>query len=270
MKKALDLFCCAGGASMGLHRAGFEVTGVDISPQPRYPFRFVQADALVFPLDGFDFIWASPPCQAFSRLRYLHKKERPNLIPAIRARLVAAGVPWCIENVEGAPLGDSGFLIMLCGTMFGLCTEDGRAELRRHRIFETSFSIPLRPQCQHGVVPSLSVCGKGGHFTAPKVLTVCGHTPVGSTLRRRSTLTITGTGLDDNRMRRMRSISVTGATPQTNIVRNVVRETFTVQQAREAMGIDWMSMKTLSQAIPPAYSEFIATHAAVPVQMRQT
>jgi DNA (cytosine-5)-methyltransferase 1 len=227
---------------MGLHRAGYDVTGVDINPQPRYPFRFIQADAITFPLEGFDFIWASPPCQAFSRLRHLHKKDRPNLIPSTRSRLVKSGAPYCIENVEDAPLGESGFLIMLCGTMFGLRTKGGRAELRRHRVFETSFSIPLRPRCQHGYVPALSVCGKGGHFTAPKVLTVCGHTPVDNV--------------------RPRSITVTGSTPQTNTVRNVVRETFTVNQAREAMGIDWMSMKTLSQAIPPAYSEFIAKHVA--------
>lgn len=227
---------------MGLYRAGFDVTGVDINPQPHYPFKFIQGDALSVPLAGYDFIWASPPCQAFSRLRHLQKKERPNLIPATRSRLIESGVPWCMENVEDAPMGESGFLIMLCGTMFGLRTRNGRAELRRHRIFETSFSIPLRPRCQHGYVPSLSVCGKGGHFTAPKVLTVCGHTPVDNV--------------------RPRSISVTGSTPQTNTVRNVVRETFTVDQAREAMGIDWMSMKTLSQAIPPAYSEFIARHVA--------
>jgi DNA (cytosine-5)-methyltransferase 1 len=240
---------------MGLHKAGFEVVGVVVNPQPRYPFEFHQADATTFPTVGFDFIWASPPCQQFTALRHLHRKEYPNLIPAIRARLIASGIPYVIENVEGAPLGGH-HLIMLCGTMFALRTADGRAELRRHRIFETSFSIPLRPECQHGYVPSLSVCGKGGHFTAPKVLTVCGHTPVDN--RRPSTLTVTGTGLDDNKMRRARAISITGATPQTNVVRNVVREVFTVQQAREAMGIDWMSMKGLSQAIPPAYSQFIA------------
>ena len=243
MMKALDLCCCDGGATKGLQEAGFHVTGVDILHRPKYcGDAFFQGDALDFPLDGYDLIWASPPCQAFSKLRHLHPKERPNLIPAIRDRLVKSGIPYIIENVEGAPLGDSGFLIMLCGTMFGLATRDGRAELRRHRLFETSFSISLRPACQHGYVPALSVCSKGGHFTAPKVLTV------------------TGTGLDDNTMRatRPRSISITGSTPQTNVVRNVVREVFTVEQAREAMGIPWMTMRGLSQAIPPAYSKFIA------------
>lgn len=254
--RALDLFCGGGGASMGLHRAGFEVVGVDVAPQPRYPFEFYQADALTFPLSGFDFIWASPPCQAFSRLRHLHRKVRPNLIYETRARLLQSEIPYCIENVEEAPLGGD-YLIMLCGTMFGLRTLDGRAELRRHRIFETSFSIPLRPRCQHGYIPSISVCGRGGHLTAPKVLTVCGHTPVDNS-GRVARLTVTETGLDDNRMRRVRAITVTGSTPQTNTVRNIVREVFTVQQAREAMGIDWMSMKNLSQAIPPAYSLFIA------------
>jgi DNA (cytosine-5)-methyltransferase 1 len=256
--KALDLFCADGGATRGLQLAGFHVTGVDIDAHPRYcGDRFIQGNALSVSLDGYDFIWASPPCQAHTRLRHLHARKYPKLIARTRSRLIKSGIPFCIENVEEAPLGSSGFLIMLCGTMFGLRTADGRAELRRHRLFETSFSIPLRPRCQHGYVPSLSVVGKGGHFTAPKVLTVCGHRPVDNT--RPATLTITGTGLDDNRMRQVRAISITGSTPQTNMVRNVVRETFTVQQAREAMGIDWMSMKGLSQAIPPAYSHFIGT-----------
>lgn len=283
--KALDLFCCAGRATRGLQLAGFHVTGVDVKPQPRYcGDAFVQADATAFRFSWtkefvggssdhhpeicdrcglswdlhFDFVWASPPCQAYTRLRALHpEREYPELIEVTRKRVVQSGAPYAIENVEGAPLGNSGNLIMLCGTMFGLRTKDGRAELRRHRLFETSFSIALRYACQHGYVPSLSVVGKGGHFTAPKVLTVCGHTPVDNTLRP-GTLTVTGTGLDDNKMRRMRAISITGSTPQTNTVRNIVRETFTVEHAREAMGIDWMSMKGLSQAIPPAYSKFIA------------
>jgi len=264
MKKALDLFCGGGGATRGLQLAGFHVTGVDIKPQRHYcGDAFVQADATEFPLDGYDFIWASPPCQAWTRLRALHpEREYPELIEPVRKRLVASGIPWAMENVEGAPMGDSGNLIMLCGTMFGLRTKDGRAELRRHRLFETSFSIALRPACQHGFVPALSVVGKGGHFTAPKVLTICGHTPVDNANRSIQTINVTGEGspVGSNYNRRPRSISVTGSTPQANTERNVVREVFTVQQAREAMGIDWMSMKTLSQAIPPAYSEFIARH----------
>jgi len=127
--RALDLFCCAGGAGMGLHRAGFEVVGVDISPQPRYPFEFHQADALTFPLEGFDFIWASPPCQAHTLAQRIRGNEHPDLIEPIRARLIAAGVPYCIENVPGAPLIDP---IELCGSMFGLRTY-------RHRLFECSF-----------------------------------------------------------------------------------------------------------------------------------
>jgi hypothetical protein len=302
--RALDFYSGAGGATRGVQDAGFHVTGVDINPQPRYcGDAFFQEDALDFKwswtgdfIGGslahfpeicdrceltwarhFDFVWASPPCQAFSRLRHLHPKDRPNLIPQTRKLLVKSGAPYCIENVEEAPLGDSGYLIMLCGTMFGLQTADGRGELRRHRLFETSFSIPLRPACQHGTSSPLSICGKGDHLSARKVLTVCGHSPVdnvkrqtinvtgngspvGSDLyRHRQTLTVCGTGLDDNRMRaRRRTISVTGSTAQANVVRNYVREVFTVQQAREAMGIDWMSMKYLSQAIPPAYSRFIA------------
>lgn len=260
--KALDLFCCAGGATRGLQLAGFHVTGVDIKPQPRYVGdAFHQADALTFPLDGYDFIWASPPCQAFTALRFMPTaKEHPNLIPETRARLIYSGLPYSIENVEGAPLGESGYLIVLCGTMFGLQTTDGRAELRRHRLFETSFSIPLRPQCRHGATP-LGVYGGHVRDRCRNVLTVVGHTPVDN---RRGSIVVAGTGQPLSgkiHTARRRAITVTGNTPQTNTERNRVRETFTVQQAREAMGIDWMTMAGLSQAIPPAYAQFIGEQA---------
>src|SRR5215471_16089205 len=104
-RKLLDLFCGAGGAAMGYHRAGFDVTGVDNRPQPRYryPFTFVQADAMTFPLAGFDAIHASPPCQGYSVTASLHDAEYPKLIELVRASLSAAGVPYVIENVAGAP-----------------------------------------------------------------------------------------------------------------------------------------------------------------------
>jgi DNA (cytosine-5)-methyltransferase 1 len=93
MPRALDLFCGAGGASLGLYRAGFEVIGVDVSPQPRYPFEFHQADAMTFPLAGFDLIWASPPCQRYSDLAYRNGNSEawPDLIGPVRERLRATG-----------------------------------------------------------------------------------------------------------------------------------------------------------------------------------
>lgn len=138
--RARDLFCCAGGAGRGLADAGFDVTGVDILPQPRYPFHFEQADALEVSLDGYDFVWASPPCQGFTayKRRPLHVAPRENLIPAVRERLRAWGGPYVIENVIGAPLENP---ILLCGSMFGL-------DVRRHRIFECSFPVE-QPRCDH-------------------------------------------------------------------------------------------------------------------------
>lgn len=137
--KALDLFCCAGGASEGLRRAGFEVVGVDIDPQPDYPFEFHQADAMTFPLAGFDFIWASPPCQAYTLCQRIRGNEHPDLVAPTRERLIASGTPWCIENVPGAPLINP---IELCGTMFGLKTY-------RHRLFECSYPIDAPPHPDH-------------------------------------------------------------------------------------------------------------------------
>lgn len=142
----LDLFCGAGGAGRGYQDAGFEVVGVDIHPQPRYPFHFTQDNALSF-LDSlialqsrpgfklrYSAIHASPPCQAFSDLQKQNKRVYEDFIPPVRARLQALGLPYIIENVEGAPLRRP---TMLCGTMF--------PELRviRHRLFEST--VPLTP-----------------------------------------------------------------------------------------------------------------------------
>ena len=143
--RLLDLFCGAGGASMGYHRAGFEVVGVDIRPQRNYPFTFVQADALEFPLDGFDAIHASPPCQRFSDLakRNGNGADWPDYIAPIRGRLIEWGGPWVIENVEGAPLINP---IVLCGTMFpGL-------RVIRHRLFESNMEITVPPHPRHPLV----------------------------------------------------------------------------------------------------------------------
>jgi DNA (cytosine-5)-methyltransferase 1 len=128
----LDLFCGAGGAAMGYYMAGFNIVGVDISPQPRFPFRFFQADAMTFPLDGFAAVHASPPCQHYSITNQIHKKSHPQLIEPIRERLQENAVPYIIENVIGAPLLSP---ITLCGNMFGL-------RVYRHRQFECSFAIP--------------------------------------------------------------------------------------------------------------------------------
>lgn len=131
--RLLDLFCCAGGAGMGYHRAGFEVVGVDLSPQPRYPFEFHQSDALEYLAEHgheFDAIHASPPCQAYTPLGALHKHiEYPDLVAATRAALDELGKPYVIENVMAAPL-DKAKSITLCGGMFGLRTY-------RHRRFES-------------------------------------------------------------------------------------------------------------------------------------
>lgn len=130
---------------MGYHQAGFEVVGVDIAPQPRYPFEFHRADVLEYPLEGFDVVHASPPCQAYSDLARRNGNGHlwPRLIEPIRARLQAAGVPFLIENVDGAPLIDP---IVLCGTMF-----DGLRVLR-HRLFEASFPIIAPPHPRHPLV----------------------------------------------------------------------------------------------------------------------
>lgn len=191
MPLALDLFCGAGGASMGLYQAGFDVIGIDINPQPRYPFRFIQANALQPPLDlsRFDLIWASPPCQAYTVARVIHgRDDHPDLVADVRQMLDDYGAPYVIENVPGAPVRPD---LVLCGSQFG------QPRLKRHRWFETSFpSFALVPPCSHAK-DLVSVFGHGGH-----------------------------------------------------IYRGVA-------EWRIVMGIDWMTRDELSQAIPPAYSEFI-------------
>lgn len=137
--RLLDLFCGAGGAAVGYARAGFEVVGVDINPQPRYPFEFHQADALTYPLDGFDVIHASPPCQAYSVANNIHGKNHPDLLPITRERLIESGTAWVIENVPGAPMhvGPPTLLspeingVIVCGLALDL-------NVKRHRLFESN------------------------------------------------------------------------------------------------------------------------------------
>jgi len=151
--------------SYGLHLAGYEVVGADIEPQPRYPFEFHQADALTFPLEGYDLICASPPCQRHSRMSNCRPglaETYPDLIGPIRERLIESGVPYMIENVEGSPLIKP---ITLCGAMFGL-------KVLRHRLFEASFPIPQPEHPAHnGSRPRTGRPPKPGD-----VMTVAGHT----------------------------------------------------------------------------------------------
>jgi DNA (cytosine-5)-methyltransferase 1 len=147
--RVLDLFCGAGGASEGYARAGWEVWGVDNRPQPRYPFKFIQMDALEYLNDGwvpwqFDLIHASPPCQKFSITANLaraqgKKASTVDLLTPLRPLLEASGLPYVIENVKGAPLRDP---VVLCGSTFGL-------RVRRHRLFESNLPLLGHGECRH-------------------------------------------------------------------------------------------------------------------------
>lgn len=145
--KLLDLFCGAGGAAMGYHRAGWDVVGVDIEPQPNYPFWFRKMDALAvwseFNPSEFDAIHASPPCQGYTQLAAVNAKlgraqRHEKLITETRALLRRSGLPYVIENVVGSTLIDP---VRVCGTSFGL-------PIRRHRLFESSTALVGRA-CEH-------------------------------------------------------------------------------------------------------------------------
>ena len=192
---------------MGYHRAGFEVIGVDLDPQPNYPFEFIQADALTLNLEflaTFDAVHASPPCQSYSDLakRNGNADKWPRLVEPVREILKSLGVPYIIENVEGAPLLDP---IRLCGTMF--------PELRvlRHRLFESNIPLEVPPHGAHPLV-----------FTHDKRKSHFGK-------------------LDQNTS----FVQVTGG------------GNCTVANAKDAMGIDWMTKNELNEAIPPIYTEFL-------------
>lgn len=184
---------------MGIHRAGFDVTGVDLNPQPRYPFEFIQGDALTFDLAGYDFVWASPPCQRYTMVQNAAKnaEAHPDLVAPVREKLEAWGGLWIMENVVGAPLRNPA---MICGLSLGL-------KVKRHRLFESNMLL-LTPPC-----PS----HKEDYYV------IFGH-----------------------EVRNRRHGDAAGR-------KNKIAE------GRKAMGIDWMTRGELSEAIPPAYSELLAS-----------
>ena len=202
MPKILDLFCGAGGASMGYYRAGFEVEGVDIKHGKRYPFTYHRLDfnlVDVKMLKNYDLIHASPPCQTFSITKNLRNAQgkgtdKVDLIEPTRALLQASGVPYIIENVPGAPLIDP---VLVCGSAFGL-------KVRRHRLFESNMKL------------------KG---------TICNHQAQG------------------------RPVGVYGS--MKDEIPNGGKTAETIEQAHDAMGIDWMIWSELVEAIPPAYTDYL-------------
>lgn len=227
--RLLDLFCCAGGASVGYSRAGFEVVGVDKAPQPNYPFEFIQRNALTMDPAWigreFDAVHASPPCQFGSALSNAHNAKRGhrNLIPATRRLLKATGLPYIIENVEA--VARAGHLIdpiMLCGTMFDLGTNG--CELQRHRYFESNVSLSATRFCAHSGGPVVGVYG--------------GHARVRSARHG-------GRGTRDAWPRGHRAA------------------------AAEAMGITWATLAELSEAIPPDYTEFLGRQLVQNISLRR-
>jgi DNA (cytosine-5)-methyltransferase 1 len=231
MPKLLDLYCKAGGAGMGYHRAGFEVTGVDIEPQKNYPFKFIQADALDYVAQYgwmYDAIHASPPCQAHSVITP-DKSKHVDLIPQTRYWLETIGVPYVIENVGGARKAlRSPF--MLCGSQFGL-------KVYRHRLFESNvfiFTLNHQPHHDRGLSAGHSISEKG-------FISIAGNF---QTMRQWN-----GEGKRPHVYNKIAD--------ENGYVTLVGHWTCALDYARYAMGIDWMDKKELTQAIPPAYTEFI-------------
>ena len=214
--RILDLFCGAGGAAAGYHRAGFEVVGVDNNPQPRYPFEFVHADAFDYTLahwHEFDAIHASPPCQLYAATAHLPQcqdRDYPDLIEPVRLMLQLTGLPYIIENVVGAPING----VTLCGLMFGL-------KVFRHRLFESNILLLQPSHIPHGD----RRIGMDGYCT------VAGH---GDAARGR---------IDTYHRRK--------ATWQA------------------AIDIDWMAKYEMTQAIPPAYTEYLGRQLVRAIKPRK-
>lgn len=172
--KVLDLFCGAGGTSRGFHDAGFDVTGVDINPQPNYPYKFIRADCMKYSPgvdflhhawnhEKYDLVWASPPCQRYSvaTKRFGRSLDHPDLIDATRAKLLKLGVPFVIENVPQAPLRKD---LTLCGFMFP------DLKVIRHRVFELHGFTVDQPQHQLHLgtrgIDYFSVAGHPGGYSS--------------------------------------------------------------------------------------------------------
>lgn len=231
--KALDLFCGAGGATRGLQLAGFRVHGIDIKPQPNYCGEgFTQADALdpAFTyefLHNFDLIWASPPCQRYSTgaAKWGTSSNHPHLIPAIRERLIAAHVPYVIENIVQAKphLREP---VMLCGVMFGL-------GVFRHRLFELHGSGVRQCHACLYIFPAVT-----GRYGCPN----CGGQGIQHTHPGR---------IGDGKYHTITGHS--GGSSKRDGWKNGG-----IAAGRKAMGIDWMTWREMAEAIPPAYSEHIA------------